>query len=90
MTDIRDRGSLQAEIIQDVEQVIDEELADSPFALTDQARRSIRDEIVNYTQRILEALSFDEMRSQGAQALHLANMRSEVQCLIRERRSRKD
>jgi hypothetical protein len=90
MTNTTNRGSLRDEIIEDVQQMIGEEIAHSPFALTDDAQQLIKDEIVNYTQHILDALSFQEMRSQGAQALHLANMRMEVQRLIRERRNQKD
>ena len=90
MTNTGDRGSLREHIIEDVEQVIAEELADSPVALTDKAKQSIKDEVINYTTRILEALSVREMRSEGAQALHLYNMRSEVKRLIRERRNQRD
>ena len=68
MTDTSGRGSLRQSIIQDVEQVIAEELADFPVALTDKVQKSIKDEVVNHTSRILEALSFREMQSEGAQA----------------------
>ena len=70
--------------------MIAEELADFPVALTDKVQKSIKDEVVNHTSRILEALSFREMQSEGAQALHLHNMRSEVKRLIRERRNQKE
>jgi hypothetical protein len=88
MTEARDRGTLKAEIIQDVEQIVDEEIADSQFELTDQARQSVRDELVNYTQRILDALSSQEMQSESALVLHLYRTRVDAQRLIRERRSR--
>ena len=81
-----DRGSLTAEILEEVRRVIGEGLEDTPTTLTDQDRKTIEEELIGQTNRILEALTFAEMRSEGAQVSHLARIRAEAQQFVRTRR----
>jgi hypothetical protein len=81
-----DRYSLITEILEEVRRVIGEELVDAPTTLTDADRKTIEDELIGETNQTLEALTFAEMRSEGAQASHLARIRPEAQQLLRTRR----
>jgi hypothetical protein len=65
---------------------ISEELEDAPTTLSRDTRKAIEHEIVARTNRLLDALSLQEMQSVGAQIRHLRTIRAEVQHRIRHRR----
>jgi hypothetical protein len=85
-----ERHRLSVEIVEDVRQVFVQELADAPRTLTDEARKAIEDEMIGRTERLLEALTLEEMKSAGAQARHLANVRTDIQHLIYNRRKQSE
>lgn len=83
----RQRENRNAEIIDKVRRIVREEMSDSPSIPTGDAEM-IETEIVNYTSLIVDALSTEEMQSEGALVNHIANTRCDIQRLIRNRRPR--
>jgi hypothetical protein len=80
------REHLTADIIEEVKRVVREELCDSSITLSAEARQAVENEILGHTNHILEALSSEEMASEGALVSHLANARLGTQRIIRDRR----
>ena len=60
------RESLTAEIVADVEQEIDDELAWAQDNLTEKERKAIRDEVIAQTRRVTDALTTEELQNEGA------------------------
>jgi hypothetical protein len=60
------RESLTAEIVADVEYEIDDVLMWAPDNLTEKERKAIRDEVIAQTRHVTDALTTEELQSQGA------------------------
>jgi len=82
----RQREQLTEEILQQVQDAIREELDDAPESVSRQDREAIEETVLAHTRHIVEALSFDEMQSEGALLSHIANARFDTYRLVRERR----
>ena len=74
-----------ADIIERVQSAIRDELMFAPSSLTDEDRAAIEDQLLSHTRLIVDALSTEEMNSEGALLSHIANARWDATRLIRER-----
>jgi hypothetical protein len=83
---LRQREQLTADVIDRVRQAIQEELAGAPQAINADDQEEINRTILDHTRRVVEALSIDEMGSEGALLSHIANARTETNRRIREHR----
>jgi hypothetical protein len=84
---LRRRKDMSDEIIDQVRTAIWEELADAAAGFSRKQLEDIETDIMAQTQRVVDALGFDEMGSQGALLSHIANARWDAGRLIRERRA---
>jgi hypothetical protein len=82
----RRRKEMTDDIIERVREAVREELADAPEAFRREELESIEENVLAHTHLVMDALSFDEMQSEGALLSHIANARLETNRLIRERR----
>ena len=76
------RESLSAEILADLEQEINDELASAPASLTDDDRKAIRNEVIAHTRVVTDALTVAELKNEGARRAYvcgaLANVRRAI------------
>ena len=79
------RQELTDDIIEQVREAVREELADAPATLRPVDLEAIEDSVLAQTQLVVDALSFEEMQSEGGLLSHLANARVETNRLIRDR-----
>jgi hypothetical protein len=86
----RRRELLTAEIIEQVRAAVLEELADAPASWSRAQFEEIEQSVLAHTRLVVDALGFEEMKSEGAKLSHIANARWETQRLIRERRAASD
>jgi hypothetical protein len=82
----RRRKEMTDDIIQRVRDAIHEELAGAPQNFNVSELEEIDRTILGHTQQVVDALSTEEMRSEGALLSHIANARTETNRRIRERR----
>ena len=54
------------DVVAEIEKELDYMLAGAPERLSKTARKEIKDEFVGYTERILDALSTEELQSESA------------------------
>ena len=86
-TDRRNRRkTLTADVIERVQSAIQEELEAAPQSLTEERREAIEEQVLAHTRLLLDALSVDEMLSEGALFSHIANARFDVSRLIHQQR----
>jgi hypothetical protein len=78
------REQLTADIIGRVALAIQEECTAAPRPFSASEFEEIERPILDHTRQVLEALSFNELQSEGALLTHIANARWEVGGLIRE------
>ncbi len=78
------RDTLTADIIEQVRNAIHEELLFAPQSLTDDGREAIEDDILTQSRIVVDALSTEEMTSEGALLSHIANARWDTTRLIRD------
>jgi hypothetical protein len=79
------REAVTADIIERVRSAIRDELLFAPASLTDKDRESIEDEILTHSRMVVDALSTDEMKSEGALLSHIAKARWDTNRLIRNK-----
>lgn len=85
----RQREELTAELLDRVREAVREELGDAPpESLKAEELEHIEQSILTDTQLIVDAASLDELTSEGALLRHVANTRSDIQRLIRDRHPR--
>ena len=80
----RRRKETADDIIQQVREAIQEELADAPESFGPEDLESIEETILTHTRLIMDALSFNEMQSECALLSHLADARLETIRLMRD------
>ena len=80
----RRRKEMTDDIIQRVRDAVQEELAGAPQAINADDQEEIDQAILRHTQQVVDALSFDEMQSEGALLSHIADARCETRRLLRE------
>jgi hypothetical protein len=80
------RKEMIDDIIQRVREAIQEELAFAPKPFRREELESIEESVLGHTRLVVDALSIDEMGSEGALLSHIANARWETQRLMRDRR----
>ena len=78
------RDTLTADIIEQVRNAIHEELLFAPQSLTDDGREAIEDDILTQSRIVVDALSTEEMTSEGALRSHITNARWDTTRLIRD------
>jgi hypothetical protein len=83
------RDTLTAGIIEQVRNAIQEELAFAPQSLTDQSREEIENEVLTHSRMVVDALSTEEMTSEGALLSHIANARCDTVRYMRDWRTPK-
>ena len=69
------RDTLTADIIEQVRNAIHEELLFAPQSLTDDGREAIEDDILTQSRIVVDALSTEEMTSEGALLSYIASAR---------------
>jgi S-adenosylmethionine:diacylglycerol 3-amino-3-carboxypropyl transferase len=79
------RQELTDDIIEQVREAVREEMADAPESFSPETLEGIEDSVLAQTQLVVDALSFEEMQSEGGLLSHLANARVETNRLIRDR-----
>jgi hypothetical protein len=82
----RRRKEITDDIVQRVREAVREELADAPESFRREELENIEENVLAHTQQVVDALSIEEMGSEGALLSHVANARWETTRLIRERR----
>ena len=82
----RRRQEMTDDIVQRVREAVREELTDATAGFSRKQLEEIESEIMAHTQQVVDAISFDEMGSQGALLSHIANARWDTNRLMRERR----
>ena len=85
-TDRQRRQGVTDDIIQQVRDAVREELAGTGESFTVKVHEEIEEIVMSHTQQVVDALSYDEMQSEGALLSHIADARRDTQRLIRERR----
>jgi hypothetical protein len=81
----RRRKEMTDDIIQRVRDAVQEKLADAPDPFRSDDLDAIEDTVLAHTRQVVDALSIEEMGSEGALLSHIANARWETQRLMRER-----
>ena len=76
------RESLTAEIVADVEQEIDDELAWAQDNLTEKERKAIRDEVIAQTRHVTDALTTEELQNEGARRAYTCGAVAAVRQMI--------
>lgn len=79
---LKRREALTAEIVADLDEEIDELLAWAPDSLTPEDRKGIQDEVTAQTRLVTNALSTEELESEGARRSFMNGTLAEVQRLI--------
>jgi hypothetical protein len=83
----RRRQEMTDDIIERVREAVREELTDAAAGFSGEQLEAIENEIMAHTQRVVDALGFDEMQSEGALFSHIADARCDTGRLMRERRT---
>jgi hypothetical protein len=76
------RESLTKEILADVEYEIDDVLAWAPDSLTEESRKSIRDEVSAQTRLVTDALTTEELQNEGARRSYTCRAVAEARHLV--------
>src|SRR5580704_13287691 len=76
------RKEMTDDIIQQVRDAVREELADAAVAFRREELDDIEESLLAHTRLVMDALSSDEMQSEGALLGHIANARLETNRLI--------
>jgi hypothetical protein len=79
------REQMTTDIIQQVRNAVQEELAGAPESFSFDELEQIEQMVLSHTQQVVDALSVDEMGSEGALLAHIANARTDANRLIRDR-----
>jgi hypothetical protein len=79
------REILTEDICDHIRSAVREELADAPSSLTEAERTAIEDEILEHTNRVLDALSSTEITSTIGLFSHAQHARADAQRFIRDR-----
>ena len=82
----RHRDQLTADILQQVRNAVQDELAGAPESITLDELGQIEQTVMAHTQHVVDALSIDEMQSEGALLSHIASARTDTNRLIGGRR----
>jgi hypothetical protein len=82
----RRRKEMSDDIIERVRNAVHEELDDAPESLRSEELENIEGSVLGHTRLVVDALSIEEMGSEGALLSHIANARWETQRLMRDRR----
>jgi hypothetical protein len=82
----RRRQEVTDDIVERVRNAVQEELANAPKSLEREDLESIEEHVLDHTRLVVDALSFEEMQSEGALLSHIANARCDTNRLMRERR----
>jgi len=85
-TDRQLRKEITADILQRVRRAVQEEFVGTPQTLTFRELNEIKRAMLGSTRRIVDALSFDEIRSEGALLNYIVSARIETNRRIRELR----
>jgi hypothetical protein len=85
----RQRAKLTADILQQVRNAVQDELADAPESFGFEELESIEEIVLSDSQHIVEALSVQEMQSERALVAHIARARTSANRLIREGSSKR-
>lgn len=83
---LRQRKEMTADILERVQGAVREELDGAPQAINAKDQEEIERMILNHTQLVVDALSTEEMGSEGALLSHIANARTDTNRQIRELR----
>jgi hypothetical protein len=82
----RRRQQTTADIIQQVRNAVQDELAGAPASFGLEELEGIEESVITNTQRVVAGLSIEAMESEAALSLHVANARLETNHRINERR----
>jgi hypothetical protein len=80
----RRREQLTADILQQVRNAVQDELADAPEAITCDELEEIEQTVMSHTERVVDALGIQEMQSERALLAHIESARTNANRLIRE------
>jgi hypothetical protein len=76
------RESLTKEILADVEYEIDDVLAWAPESLTEEGRKSIRDQVNAQTRLVTDALTTEELQNEGARRSYTCRAVADARYLV--------
>ena len=79
------RQQTTADIIQQVRNAVQDELAGAPASLGLEELEGIEESVIANTQRVVDGLSTEAMESEAALPLHIANARLETNRRVNER-----
>lgn len=69
------REQMTEDIVQQVRHAVQEELTGAPSSFTFEELERIEECVMSHTHRVVNALSFEEMQSEGALLSHIAQAR---------------
>jgi hypothetical protein len=75
-------------ILDQIKAAVDDALAEAPDTVSDSQRKDIRDEILAYAQRVVEACTTEELQSHKALGTCIDNAVAQVEAALRKRRHR--
>ncbi len=82
---LKRREALIAEIVEDVQHEIEDVLNSAPDSLTDDDRESIKDEVLQHSRLVTDALSLNELENEGARWSHVRSANTTAEHLVNVR-----